>query len=98
MSDVSGRRSVSRCLEAGPSARSCPAGRKRASVQLRQRKQISAGRSVEEAEAGGGRFVGTLTHIKVNPGNRSCRGSMLLFPFGSGSTKQQYTTLTVVPA
>jgi hypothetical protein len=37
-------------------------------------------------------------HKRVNPGNRSCRGSMLRFSFEIRSTKQQYITRTVVPA
>ena len=32
------------------------------------------------------RSLTAQAHKRVNPGNRSCRGSMLLFPEGSGST------------
>ena len=39
-----------------------------------------------------------LAHKRVNPGNRSCRGSMLLPSFEFGSTKAQYMRVTVVPA
>src|SRR4051794_21195295 len=37
-------------------------------------------------------------HKRVNPGNRSCRGSMLRLSFEIGSTRQQYMSRTVVPA
>ena len=37
-------------------------------------------------------------HKRVNPGNRSCRGSMLRPSFDFRSTKQQYMKLIVVPA
>ena len=39
-----------------------------------------------------------LAHKRVNPGNRSCRGSMLLPSFEFGSTKRQYAMMTNVPA
>src|SRR5437764_15310417 len=54
----------------------------------RSRMRIRRGSEPKNSEA----------HKRVNPGNRSCRGSMLCPPFGFQSTHQQYSNRTVVPA
>ena len=75
---VPGGRRGGRGMAQRAGARAGREGRARRPVQLRQRQQISAARPGGADCAGGGGCGEALRpHKRVNPGNRSCRGSMV---------------------